>query len=91
MMVMESEIGVGDDDESVIRMMIHEERSLLHFARVSFEDKVTMLGRYGITEVRNNAPFENKCSQKWMPEGCHIQIFFVRLEWTLEKVVGYSP
>ena len=64
---------------------------LFNFARVGFERKLSMLGRYGITDVSCSAPFEKVDAKKFKPEGCHIQLWLILLEQAFPRLVTYSP
>ena len=64
--------------------------ALFTSARTSFEKKVSMLGRYGITDVSCSAPFEKVDAKKFKPEGCHIQLWLVLLEQASPRLAGYS-
>ena len=66
-------------------------RPLYDFKRVSFEVKVRLLGRYGITDVSCSAPFERVDARHFKPEGCHIQLWLTLLEQAFPRLVGYSP
>ena len=66
-------------------------RPLFNFARQSFEKKVRMLGRFGITDVLASDPFEKVRAQSFTPEGCHIQLWLLLLEQVFPKLMSYSP
>ena len=66
-------------------------RPLFNFARQSFEKKVRMLGRFGITDVSASGPFEKVKAQTFTPEGCHIQLWLLLLEQVFPKLMSYSP
>ena len=66
-------------------------RPLFCFTRVSFDQKVRMLGRYGITDVRVSGPFEKVVAQNFKPEGWHIHLWLILLEQAFPKLMGYSP
>ena len=70
--------------------LVSNPRQLFNFVRVSHEKKVSMLGRYGITDVSCSGPFEKVDAKKFKPEGCHIQLWLVLLEQAFPQLVGYS-
>ena len=70
---------------------VRKPRPLFNFARLSFERKLSMLGRYGITDVSYSAPFEKVDAKKFKPEGCHIQLWLILLEQAFPRLVTYSP
>ena len=70
---------------------VRKPRPLFSFSRVSFDNKVRILGRYGITDVSCFPPFETVEARNFKPEGCHIQLWLILREQVFPKLVGYSP
>ena len=65
-------------------------RALFDFKRQSFDKKLRLLGRCGITDVMTSAPLEPVKKKDWRPEGFHIQVWMTFLEEVFPQVIGYN-
>ena len=66
-------------------------RELFSFTRVSFETKLRMLGRFGITDVSCSHPLETVSAKQQVLEASHIQLWLVLLEAAFPKLATYAP
>ena len=73
-----------------VQAHVTKPRALFSFARTSLERKLSILGRYGATDVSCSAPFESP-AKDFKPEGGHIQLWLVLLEQVFPRVVTYNP
>ena len=75
-----------------VQAHVTKPRALFSFARTSLERKLSILGRYGATDVSCSAPFESPAPAKdFKPEGGHIQLWLVLLEQVFPRLVTYNP
>ena len=65
-------------------------RPLFDFKRQSFEKKLRILGRCGITDVMSCAPIEPVVGKNFQPEGFHIQLWMTLLEQVFPELIGYN-
>ena len=65
-------------------------RPLFDFRRQSFENKLRILGRCGITDVMRSAPLEPVGGKDFKPEGFHTQLWMTLLEQVFPELIGYN-
>ena len=63
---------------------------LFSFKNVSFDKKLRILGRTGITDVMRSVPFEAVPASGFKPEGSHIQLWLTLLEQAFPKIIAYN-
>ena len=59
---------------SEVEEAVRQPRPLFSFARIGFEQKVSMLFRYGMRDVLVSGPFEKVLAHNFKPEGWHIPL-----------------
>ena len=65
-------------------------KRLFDFRRHTFDTKLRILGRCGITDVMCSPPLEPVSWTDWRPEGSHIQMWLSLLEMVFPETIGYN-
>ena len=65
-------------------------RHLFDFRRQTYETKLRLLGRCGVTDVMCSPPLEPVSRTDWRPEGSHIQMWLSLLEMVFPETIVYN-
>ena len=85
-----NEIVLAEHCDEVDKRM-RKPAQLFSFKHVSFDKKLRILGRTGITDVMSSAPFEAvPANNGFKPEGSHIQLWLTLLEQAFPKIIAYN-
>ena len=72
-----------------VNLRARQPRPLFSFKQQSFETKLRILGRCGVTDVTTSAPVE-QVRNKFKPEGGHLQLWMTLLEQVFPEFTGYN-